>query len=116
MNRLPWEPDELAWALECIEAGDSVAEIAEWSDRTRSDVLCTLGLNEPLATDYRKTWRQSIKGHVSPPYLGRLHKDEVIRRYIVEKQTPHQIGLAAGRPGGHVQQFLRRQGFYRLSR
>ena len=41
--REPWSAEERAWAQECLLAGDSLEEIAEWSGRTRADVISVVG-------------------------------------------------------------------------
>lgn len=41
----PWTPEERAWALECLEAGDSVAEVASWAGRGQADVRAALCLD-----------------------------------------------------------------------
>lgn len=41
----PWTPEERAWALECLEAGDSVAEVASWAGRRPADVRAALDLD-----------------------------------------------------------------------
>lgn len=42
-----WEADELAWARECLAAGDTLEEIAEWCEprRTVEDVAAALAVD-----------------------------------------------------------------------
>lgn len=44
----PWDQDELDWALECLTAGDTYAEVAEWSGRTEDDVRKAFAHLPPL--------------------------------------------------------------------
>ncbi len=41
--RRRWDHEELEWARECWRSGDSIEEIAEWSNRTMAEVVMVLG-------------------------------------------------------------------------
>lgn len=43
MTAQPWDREEVAWARECLAAGDTLEEIADMSGRTLGDVEARLG-------------------------------------------------------------------------
>ncbi len=76
----PWDDEEIAWALECVQAGDSIADIAEAADRTRNDV--TTALNRAAVRE--------------AGMVGSLTLVEAARRFEVLKQSCRVIALDAG--------------------
>ena len=49
----PWTADELAWADECVAAGDTAEDIAEMSGRTLADVRIHVRFRAPLTNQQR---------------------------------------------------------------
>lgn len=39
----PWTDEEIAWARECLHAGDTIEEIAAWAGRTVAEVVGAIG-------------------------------------------------------------------------
>ena len=54
MNSRPWEPDEIAWAKECLTAGDSIEEIAATAGRPVDDVIAHIGSGKRITPKARE--------------------------------------------------------------
>lgn len=74
----PWDADELAWAKECLGAGDTVEEIAEMANRPVSDVKTALRGALPLTEREREAASLYAAG-VTIRQIGSLLKPDTRR-------------------------------------
>lgn len=81
----PWDAEERAWARECLEAGDTVAEVAEWAGRTKGDVRRALDLPHAAAGKPKRADQiaELLRAGVPRPQVG--------ERMGVSRQRVHQV-------------------------
>lgn len=98
-----WPPDELAWARECLLAGDTPEEVAAIARRTVDDVRRARG---PL-TKFTDLQRQILSLYAAGLTFAEI---DAARGFV---------GARAGKAAGATITFLRRRGFpipHRISR
>lgn len=78
MTDRPWDRAELAWAHEASQAGDTLAEMAEASDRDVMDVARALGVAGWAPRSRR--WRASRRGVRASPWVGGMLKEVAVAR------------------------------------
>ena len=84
----PWDAEERAWARECLDAGDTVAEVAEWAGRTKDDVRRELALPHAGAGRSKRAdaIAELLRAGVPRPIVG--------QRTGVTRQRVHQVARA----------------------
>ncbi len=71
----PWDEDELAWARECVAAGDTVEDIAEMAGRSPAEVRDALGADDNLTPHQRRAAAMYVAG-MTMRDIGRALKPE----------------------------------------
>lgn len=89
MDRTPALPaEELAWARECLDAGDFLDEVADMADRPVLELARALALDKAAPV---RPWRRYVPGRKHTGYVGRLPVAVVIARL---KAGERQVDLA----------------------
>ena len=74
----PWDKEELAWAAECVSAGDTAEDIAEMAGRTVEDVKANVRCLSRL-TDKQRQVRALYTAGTTVRDIGRIMKPDTPR-------------------------------------
>lgn len=101
-----WTDEELAWARECLKAGDSVAEIARWSNREPDDVRAALCLPReiPLTPEQCTLVKLWGEGAAADAIADELGWTENQVRFTIANLRRRGVGVAARPPGSRMPQ------------
>lgn len=83
-----WTLGERLWALDCLNAGDSLADIAHAAGRCVLDVACSLGVYQPSRAPI------PLRRGDSKAWVGRLHVEVILLRFDAGESVADLARLA----------------------
>lgn len=106
MTAQPWTAREIAWAKECVRAGDTLSELTTFTDRTVLDVARAIGVDGPVPLSGR--WMQHNPENPRP-WCGSMLKEVILAR-VVAGEDPQTLAAIAGVCRSRVYQIMDRAG------